>query len=395
MKIALFTNSYLPYLSGISIAVKSLKDSLEKLGHTIFVVAPKYPGHKEIDPQILGFPSLPAPYPGYRFVLPFSIEVYKKLKQEKIDLVHCHQPFGVGLASLIFARYLKIPFVYTYHTLFPRYVHHLAFVPQKFTKWLATNYLTFFCNQVDTIIAPSEMVRRYLVLTKVKKPIAVIPTGLTLSSNEPACRQAGQRATSNKQRLKYGIPLNAKLLLYTGRLAPEKNIEFLLSVFPRIKEQQENTYLLLIGSGPTEKHYREMAKKIDPTIIFTGQLSHNEVVECCTMADVFVFASITETQGLVLCEAKAAGLPIVALFGGGIADVVRSGIDGYIVPRNKDKFVEHVVRLLKDDVLREQMGKKAREDVLVRFASNSVAKRIETVYNHLINQRREMSNVKI
>ena len=377
MKIALFTNSYLPYLSGISIAVRSLKDSLEKLGHKIFVVAPKYPDHKETDPQILSFPSLPAPYPGYRFVLPFSFNVYKKLKQEKIDLIHCHQPFGVGIASLLFARYLKVPFVYTYHTLFPRYSHHISFIPQKFTKWLATNYLTFFCNQTDTIIAPSEMVKRYLLLTKVKKPIVVIPTGMEISNSD-------HRSPNTELRLKYNIPRNAKLLIYTGRLAPEKNIEFLLSVFPKIKEQVENTYFLIVGSGPTEKNYREMAKKISPSIIFTGQLLHEEVVECCGIADLFVFSSITETQGLVLCEAKARSLPIVALFGGGIADVVRSGIDGYIVSRNKEIFIDHVVRLLKDDELRKKMGEKAREDVLDRFASNTVAKRMETVYNQLI-----------
>jgi glycosyltransferase involved in cell wall biosynthesis len=215
-----------------------------------------------------------------------------------------------------------------------------------------------------------------LVLTKVNKPIKVIATGLNLSSNE-------RRATSNG-RFSYGIPLNAKLMIYSGRIAPEKNIDYLLKAFPLIAEKQENVYLLMAGGGPQEQHYREMAKKISPRIIFTGMLEHDRLLELYGAADLFVYASITETQGLVLCEAKACGLPVVALFGGGISDMVRSGIDGYIVPRNMDVFVRHILRLLSDDNLRLQMGRQASLDAQERFSSIAVAKKMETVYNQLI-----------
>ena len=185
---------------------------------------------------------------------------------------------------------------------------------------------------------------------------------------------------------RHGIPESAKLLLYSGRISEEKNIPFLLHSFPAIRRKEENIFLLVVGGGPKEKEYKEQARQIDAQIIFVGQVPHAEIFDYYCAADLFVYASITETQGLVLTEAKACGLPVVALFGGGIADVVESGIDGYIVPRNPDKFIEHVVRLLQNNSLRKEMSIKAREDVQNRFSSITVAKKIESVYNSLIHK---------
>ncbi|MEE8638407.1 MAG: glycosyltransferase, partial [Candidatus Margulisiibacteriota bacterium] len=141
MKFAFFSNSYLPYLSGITLSIKTLKDELQKLGHTAFVVGPKYPGHTESDPKILRLPSLPATYPGYRLVFPYSPSIFSILKKERIELIHAHNPFGVGLAALLLARRMRVPFVYTFHTLFSRYVHHAAFIPQRLAKRAVSAYL--------------------------------------------------------------------------------------------------------------------------------------------------------------------------------------------------------------------------------------------------------------
>ena len=246
MKIALFSNSYFPYLSGITISVSILKLELEKLGHTVFVIGPNYPGHKETDPTILRLPSIPATYPGYRLVFPYLPTVFHKLKKEKIDLIHAHQPFGVGTAAKMLAKKMGIPFVYTFHTLFSRYVHNVAFLPKKLAAQIVARYLTYFCNKTDTVIVPSEMVRRLLVARKVKKPIEVIPTGLRLG--EIKCRM-----TKLEIRKKFQVPIGAKLLLYSGRVSAEKNIPFLLQAFEKVRQQEPNAYLLLIGGGPKLK----------------------------------------------------------------------------------------------------------------------------------------------
>jgi len=381
MKVALFSNSYLPYLSGITISVKMLKDEMRALGHTVFVVGPKYPGHEETDPQILRLPSIPATYPGYRLVWPYSYRINNKLKKAKLDLVHTHQPFGVGLAALLFARFRGLPIVYSFHTLFSRYVHHAPYIPQRLAKWFIAGYLTWFCNRVDTVIVPSEMVRRLLVLRKVKTPIVVQPTGLKLGLIKEKAELKTQRAEIRK---KYNIPEKAKVLLCSGRLAPEKNIPFLLHAFEAIRAEASNAYLIMVGTGPGEKEYRKLAGN---QVIFTGQIPHAEVLDHCFASDLFVYASTTETQGLVLTEAKSCGLPVVALFGGGIADVVENGLDGYLVRRDQKKFIDHVIRLIKQDELRHQMSLKARADAHERFSSVAVAKNMETVYNLLIQGR--------
>jgi len=374
MKIALFSNSYLPYLSGITISVSTLKEELEQLGHTAFVVGPQYPGYQEADPKVLRLPSLPATYPGYRLVFPYSPTIFQYLKKEKIELIHVHQPFGVGMAARLLAKRMNIPFVYSFHTLFSRYVHNVPFVPEKPAQILIVNYLKFFCNQADTIIVPSEMVRRLLVARKVKKPIEVIPTGLRLN-------QIKNRNQAAEVRNKFKIPNGAKLLLYSGRISQEKNIPFLLQAFEKVRQAEPNTYLLMVGGGPKLSDYKKLAGQ---QVVFSGQLPRQEVLDCCFSADLFVYASITETQGLVLTEAKACGLAVAALFGGGISDVIKNGIDGYITSRNIDVFIEHILRLLRDDNLRKEMGAKAKEDAHNRFSSISVAKRIESVYNRLI-----------
>jgi glycosyltransferase involved in cell wall biosynthesis len=384
MKVALFSNSYLPYLSGITLSIKTLKDELRHLGHTAYVVGPWYPGLVKTDPKVLRLPSLPATYPGYRFVFPYSPGVFSALKKEQIELIHAHQPFGVGLAALSLARRMKIPFVYSFHTLFSRYVHHAPVIPQRLAKWAVAAYLSFFCRQADTIIVPSEMVRRLLVSRKVRKPIEVIPTGIKLRKIKQRKEAGNHRSNIRK---KHQIPPEARILLYSGRLSEEKNVPFLLEAFSFIRQQEANLYFILVGGGPKEKEYRARAK--EDRVIFTGQIPHAEVLDYYLASDLFIYASITETQGLVLTEAKACRLPVVALFGGGISDVIESGIDGYIVRRDQKAFVEHVLRLLKDDNLRRHMALKAEEDAHNRFSSVAVAKKVESVYNSLITKRGE------
>lgn len=387
MKIAFFTNCYLPYLSGVTLSIKTLRDELNLLGHETFVVGPRYPNHQEIDPKIFRLLSFPAPYPGYRLVFPYSYSVFQQLRKEKIDIIHVHQPFEVGLAALGLARSLRIPLVYTLHTLFPRYVHHLPLIPDWFSKRLVSAYLSFFCGQTDTVIVPSEMVRRWLALSKIHTPITVLPTGIKIDLIKQKKELHNQREEIRK---KYSIPNEAKLLIYSGRVSEEKNIPFLLKAFPDIKKEIPNTYLLLVGGGPKENEYKALAKMIDPQILFVGQKEHAEVIDHYLAADLFVYASVTETQGLVICEAKGCGLPVVAIFGGGIADVVESGVDGYLVPQNQTVFVEHVLRLLKNDVLRKAMSRKAEEDLALRFSAPAVAKRVEALYNSLIAKRRNV-----
>jgi glycosyltransferase involved in cell wall biosynthesis len=220
------------------------------------------------------------------------------------------------------------------------------------------------------------MVKRYLKAIGVKKRIEIIPTGVPIEKVE-------SRKSKVESRKKLGLPIEGKILLFSGRLSNEKNIPFLLNAFPAIQAQYPDVYFVLVGSGPKEKEYRGTTGSQQHRIIFTGQIPHPDIYEYYQAADLFVYASLTETQGLVLSEAKACGLPIVALFAGGLVDVVESGLDGYLIPRNEAAFVEHVVRLLRDDPLRAKMSGRAAADARERFSSIVVAKQMETLYNSL------------
>ncbi|MEE8638193.1 MAG: glycosyltransferase, partial [Candidatus Margulisiibacteriota bacterium] len=198
-------------------------------------------------------------------------------------------------------------------------------------------------------------------------------------------RARGQRIEIRKR---HQIPAEAKILLFSGRLSEEKNVPFLLKAFDAIRAQEKDVYFILVGGGPKEKEYRGLARSFAPRIIFAGQRRHSDVLDYYLAADLFVYASTTETQGLVLTEAKACGLPVVAVFGGGLSDVIENGIDGYLVPQNQENFVEHVLRLLRDDKLRRGLSIKAEEDAHLRFSSAMVAKKMENVYNSLISKRR-------
>ena len=373
MKIAFFADSYKPYLSGVTNSAEILVNELRRLGHQVYVFAPHYPGHTDTDPDLFRFPSFASGYPKFRLAVPLVRRI------PEIDLAHSHSPFQAGLLARFIARRRKIPLVYTFHTLFTKYVHYARFVPKPLAKMGIVSYLQAFCRGTDQIIAPSELAKRVLRSWKIRQPIEVVPSGVEFSLLAPSLPEMRK-----KLRAKYHIPADAKVLIYAGRITKEKNIPFLINAFKKL--QAHNIYLLLVGGGPLQKELHAHHSKY---IVLTGEVCYPEILHYYPMGDIFIFSSLTETQGMVLAEAKANGLPIVALFAGGLAGTVRSGIDGYLVPRNQQVFIEHVKRLLDDGALREKMSQAAREDAEERFSSVAVAKRIETVYNSLISSKEE------
>ena len=365
MRIAFFADSYKPYISGVTISIETLTAELRALGHRVYIFAPSYPGYVDLDQDVIRFPSIPTTYPKFRISIPYLKNI------PEVDVIHSHTPFQTGLLARYLARKKKIPLVYTFHTLFTRYMHYAAFLPEKFSKLAMTSYLRMFCRRTDLIITPSEMSKRVLRKWKINQNCIVVPTGIAIP----------QQVRNGAARTKLGIPQDAKVLVYLGRISLEKNIPFILEAFEKLRN--ENIFLLLIGGGPM---LAELKQRHIKNVIFAGELPHDAAVECLSAGDIFVFASKTETQGLLLAEAKAAGLPIVSLFAGGLVDTVQSGVDGYLTERNITSFVAHVDRLLIDDGLRKKMGAAALLDAKERFRSHTIAKRMESIYNSLIKK---------
>lgn len=370
MQIAFFTDSYKPYISGVTNSTELLVLELRKLGHRVYVFAPYYPNQKNDELDVIRFPSVKTNYANFRLALPIIKDF------PKVNIIHSHSPFQAGLLAKSLAKRQNIPIVYTFHTIFTKYVHYIKFMPKKFSRIAIICYLRNFCNNIDLILTPSKLAKKVLKKWKINSRCEIIPSGIDISR----FLNNSKNKTTAKESLE--IPEDAKVLLYVGRISKEKNIPFLIEAFKKLNNP--SVFLMLVGGGPLLSKLK--AKNIK-NVIFTGEIPYENLPYFYCASDIFVFSSTTETQGLVLAEAKAAKLPIIALFAGGLLDTARPGIDSYLTARNIDSFIEHIKILLNDASLCEKMGENGFLDAEERFSVNQVAKRLESLYNLLVPKK--------
>ncbi|HZK24428.1 MAG TPA: glycosyltransferase family 4 protein [Oscillospiraceae bacterium] len=378
MRIGMFTDSYKPYTSGVVRSIETTTAKLTELGHEVYIFAPNYPNCEE-EEGVFRFASVPTPtYPDFSIALPFSLNLSATVKRLDLDVIHVHSPFSMGLLGSRCAKRFDIPLVFTYHTMYDQYVHYLPFA-QGFSKKVVLKLSCNFCNRCDLVIAPTNIVRQIIapnVVTKVK----AIPTGIEIS----------EFATLDRQWLReqYQIPHEKKILLHLGRLGKEKNVGFLLQSYRMIRQTQPETVLVIVGDGPDRESLENQVNEmgLSQTVIFTGTMPREQVVNAYAGADLFIFASTTETQGLVLGEAKAAALPSVAVKALGAAEMVKDGIDGFLTTLSLDDFTARVQQLLQDEQLRQAMAARCVE-AAEEISSINMAKKLVTAYEGAINDK--------
>jgi len=384
MKIGFFTNVYKPVINGVVNSISSFKKGLEELGHEVYVFAPTCPGYKDDEKNIFRIESLKLPsQEEYRMALPIfnkkSLEVIKEL-----DIIHTHYPFIMGNYGSLFADIYNIfadiynkplkPVVFTYHTQYEKYTHYIPFeqgITKKFTKWMVKDY----ANKCDCVIAPSESIRKMLLNQGIKSRIEVVPTGINLDVFGNPNRKIIRK--------KYNLGLEQKLLLYAGRIAKEKNLEFLINSFKLVLNKKPNTYLILVGRRTKKSYLIDLIKELhlETKVFMVGH--SNAVQNYYGAADLFVFSSVSETQGLVLVEAMAAGIPVVAVDSPGVRDVV-NGKNGFMVQDSIRDFSEKVIKVLDDDKLREKMSQNARKTAS-SYSIQKMSKRMLKVYKSVLN----------
>lgn len=378
MKIGIFTDSYLPYTSGVVRSIQTFTSELTTLGHEVYIFAPSY-RNCDNESRVFRFASIPSPTnPDFTLAVPFSLKLKPIIKKLELDLIHVHSPFLLGRVGVRYARKLGVPLVFTFHTLYDQYVHYLPFA-KTFSRELAQKISRDFCNLCDLVIVPTDIVGDYLHDIGVLTPINRVPTGIKISDYQEGDRRWLQR--------QYKIKPNDKVLLFVGRLGKEKNIFFLMDSFKILNNCLGNTVLVLVGGGPEEEEIRDKAVElgIENKVVLTGTLPPEEVVNCYASASLFVFPSITETQGIVIAEAKAAGLPVVAIKAYGVSEMVEDGVDGYLTELNQEKFASKVHMLLKNDNLKEEMSKNARHNAEKLSSTNCTARLIDS-YQSLLSK---------
>jgi len=331
MRICQLTNTFRPHVGGVARSVETLADQCRARGHEVLVVAPSFRGDvHERDPGILRVPALQN-FNGSDFSVrvPLPRLVRRRLRGFGPDVLHSHHPFLMGDTALRMAREFNRPLVFTHHTLYENYTHYVPFdspVLKRFAIELATAY----ANACDAVIAPSQSLSELLRSRGVETPIRIIPTGV--DTEALAC------GDGTRFRARHGIDAHKVLVGHVGRLAREKNLAFLADSIARALEGTSKGCCAIVGDGPEGSDIRRAFARrgLADRLIMTGKLSGQALLDAYAAMDLFVFCSFTETQGMVLAEAMAAGCPVIALDGPGVRDVVADGDNGCLLAADID-----------------------------------------------------------
>ncbi len=376
MRIGFFTDTYTPQINGVVTSICLFKDALEARGHDVYVFAPT-PVHPDDGERTVRFRSMPFAFqPEMRLASPLSIEALRVTDDVELDIVHSHDPFSVGLFGMNVARRHRIPYVHTYHTLYPEYVHYVW--ETRLTKKLAERLSRDFCQQCSSIVAPSTKIERYLREWGVRVPIDIIATGIDVdrySTVDPVRIEAIRTSLDLKP--------DERVLLFMGRLGREKNVEMLLRSL--WLTHLSKIRLVIAGDGPHREYLEALVDELDlrSRVSFLGYLERGDSIAAYHLAHAFAFASTTETQGLVIGEAMAAGLPVIAVEDRAVEDFVISGRTGLIVPSRPEDLAHAFDDLLGDDESRESMADASRERA-IHFSIQHQAERLETHYQNAI-----------
>ncbi len=358
MRILMISDVYFPRINGVSTSIQTFRGEMVKLGHEVTLIAPHY-GEQQLRVEeckeeqqedkvqrLIRIPSRKVILdPEDRMMSLSAITALKEsLREQQFDLIHVHTPFVAHYAGVKLSRFLGIPLVVTYHTLFEEYLYHyIPFLPKALLKKFARSFSRSQCNQADSVVAPSSVIVDLLRGYGVERDIEIIPTGIH--------SQNFLNGDGRRFREKFGIAQDRQVLLNVSRVAFEKNIGLLLETVKLVREQIPDICLIIAGEGPAKKAYARQVREmgLGDSVVFVGYLDREtELVDCYSCADFFVFSSRTETQGLVLLEAMAAGTPVVSVAAMGTRDILIDCAGARIVEDDATHFAETLVTLLND-----------------------------------------------
>lgn len=378
MKIGMVTACYKPVINGVTRMVTLYKEALERLGHEVTVFTLGEPDPAGEDDNVIRSPAMPLGKTGYYATFGYNREARERLRE--MDIVHCHHLFmSVEMAH----RYGHCPIVYTNHTRYDLYTGAYTALPQQAADAMMRQIWPEFTDYCDVVITPSASVRDVMRDFGVRRPIRVIPNGIAL---EPFWQPAAPCS-----RASLGVPTDAILAVYTGRLASEKNVARLLEQFALARDVEPALHLLLLGHGPAEPELRQRAgaPALEGAVHFAGSVPYHEVGNYLAAADLFVTASVSEVHPLAVIEGMAAGLPVAAISSPGIADSVEHGQTGFL-SRTPAGLGAAIVALAANAPRRKGMGQAARAASSRYDIRNTVAETL-ALYAELRQTRPDLS----
>jgi glycosyltransferase involved in cell wall biosynthesis len=373
MRIAIFSNAYLPTISGVVNSISLFRKGLVSAGHDVHIFAPEYDAYVDEEPYIFRFPALDLSNQlDISIVLPLKTLIEPALEGIKPTLIHAQHPVWMGDLAASFARSLNVPLVFTFHTQYEKYAQHYAPMIPNLAGRITEELIRRYLRQCAHIVVPTESIREMLATDyNVEKGISTVPTPVDVSKflNIPSATVRDRFSLQDKE-----------VLLFVGRLATEKGLDMLVDAFTLIQALRPGVMLMLVGRGPFEDELKIRFERLGLSdfVIFTGGVPFEEVPYYYAAADLFVFPSTTETQGLVIIEAMAAGLPVVAVRATGSSDVLKEG--GGILTDNKPAALAWgVVSVLADPGLQNEIREQGKRAVN-RFSIADTTERMLEAY---------------
>jgi glycosyltransferase involved in cell wall biosynthesis len=373
MHVGIYTNAYTPTVSGVVRSIASFRLALSEMGHNVFIFAPHSGDYMDTVPFVFRYPAIDLPqFRQFPFAIPISICLDRILPSLQLDVIHSQHPFLLGQTAVDKATNLSLPMVFTFHTRYREYSHYLA-ISQKFVKEQIDLWLRDYMAQCHHIIAPSESIRELLASEYgATSQISVLPTGIDLKAYQNLDRAA----------LRHSLGWKGKcILISVGRLAIEKNWNTLLDAATPILRKHNNALLVILGEGPECENMQKKAKEmgIEGQLDLRGEIPPGDVPGYLAAADLFCFASVTETQGLATMEAMAAGLPVAAVDATGTHDAVDKGIEGLLTENDAAALSAAIGHLMDDDTLRLRFAKAAQRRAQT-FGIRSLTKKLVDIY---------------
>lgn len=365
LRVAMFTDCYTPIINGVVSSILALKTALERAGQTVDIYCPHAPGELPgPEPGVYRFASSRFVFqPEQRFTWPWPRRPLREFASRHYDVTHLHTPFNVGWMGRGAARRAGVPTLFTHHTLWEEYVHYIPLVPKAWLRAWVIGLCRGFANGAEVVIAPSAAVRDRFAAQGVTTPIRVVPTGIDTAMFAP------RDGAAVRQDL--GLAPDQPVMLYAGRMGKEKSLDLLLAAAARVFQAVPTARLVLVGGGPELEPLKDQARAlgIAESCHFVGYVPREQLCRYFDAATLFVFASITETQGLVIQEAMAGGLPVAAVAASGVSEAVTEGVEGLLAAHDAPSLAGCILRIVQDPALRARLAAGAA----ARAADSSLA----------------------
>ena len=392
MRIGIFTETYEPYISGLVTSEIMLKNALEKQGHDVYVITANLESFKyEYDEKnkVLKIPGIPTGIYDSRLSSIYPVRAVNKIKSWNLDVIHSQTEFAIGTFARIFAKQYNIPLVHTYHTMYEDYIYYITKgYFEKSSKKLLEYFTRFYCETTATelIVPTNKTYRLFKEKYKFEKNINIIPTGIEV---ERFFKENIKKNDCIELQKTLKIDKKDFVLLFVGRLAEEKNVEFLIKCQQIINQKHKNIKLLIVGDGPGKEEYEEYTKKLglNKNIIFTGKTAWGEIPYYYHIANVFVTASKTETQGLTIIEAMASNVVPVCMRDEAFQSMVTEDLNGLFF-ETEEEYINSILKLFKNRDKLEKLSKQARIQAET-YSSKYYGEKVLEVYNRAIKEKQK------